>query len=120
MLARRLALILPPMPRDEALEVTIIHSVAGLLGAKLGIVNARPFRFPHHTISQTALVGGGSIVKPGEISLAHSGVLFLDELLEFSRSVIEVMRQPLEEGTITIALASGTFTYPARFMLVVR
>ena len=118
MLARRLPSILPPMTPGEAIEVTKIYSVAGLLGAQTGIVQARPFRFPHHTISQTALVGGGSAVKPGEISLAHHGVLFLDELPEFTRSAIEVMRQPLEEGVVTIARASGTFTYPARFMLV--
>lgn len=118
MLARRLPSILPPMTPAEAIEVTKIFSVAGLLGAQPGIVRARPFRSPHHSISQTALVGGGSIVKPGEISLAHHGVLFLDELPEFTRSAIEVMRQPLEEGSVTIARASGTFTYPARFMLV--
>lgn len=118
MLARRLPSILPPMTQNEALEVTKIYSVAGLLGADPGIVRARPFRFPHHTISQTALVGGGTAVKPGEISLAHHGVLFLDELPEFGRSAIEVMRQPLEEGSVTIARAAGTFTYPARFMLV--
>jgi magnesium chelatase family protein len=117
MLTRRLPSILPPMTADEALEVTKIYSVAGLLGSQPGIVRARPFRFPHHTISQTALVGGGSAVKPGEISLAHNGVLFLDELPEFTRSSIEVMRQPLEEGVVTIARAAGTFTYPARFML---
>lgn len=118
MLARRLPSILPPMTPNEALEVTKIYSVAGLLGGEPGIVQARPFRFPHHTISQTALVGGGTAVKPGEISLAHHGVLFLDELPEFTRSAIEVMRQPLEEGVVTIARAAGTFTYPARFMLV--
>ncbi len=118
MLARRLPSILPPMTRDEALEVTKIYSVAGLLGGDAGIAAARPFRFPHHTISQPALVGGGALAKPGEISLAHHGVLFLDELPEFSRSAIEVMRQPLEEGTVTIARAAGTFTYPARFQLV--
>jgi len=120
MLARRLPSILPPMSLQEALAVTKIYSVAGLLGTAPGIVNARPFRFPHHTISQVALVGGGggAQVKPGEISLAHHGVLFLDELPEFSRSAIEVMRQPLEEGTVTIARAAGTFTYPARFQLV--
>ncbi len=118
MLARRLPSILPPMSSSEAIEVTKIYSVAGLLGANPGIVQARPFRFPHHTISQVALVGGGSAVKPGEISLAHHGVLFLDELPEFTRSAIEVMRQPLEEGVVTIARAAGTFTYPARFMLV--
>ena len=118
MLARRLPSILPTMSNDEALEVTKIYSVAGLLGTNAGIIRARPFRFPHHTISQTALVGGGSIAKPGEISLAHHGVLFLDELPEFNRAAIEVMRQPLEEGAVTIARAAGTFTYPARFMLV--
>ncbi len=118
MLARRLPSILPPMSLHEALEVTKIYSVAGLLVGRAGIVRARPFRFPHHTISQTALVGGGALVKPGEISLAHHGVLFLDELPEFTRSAIEVMRQPIEEGTVTIARAAGTFTYPARFQLV--
>jgi magnesium chelatase family protein len=118
MLARRLPSILPAMSLHEALEVTKIYSVAGLLVSRAGIVKARPFRFPHHTISQTALVGGGALAKPGEISLAHHGVLFLDELPEFTRSAIEVMRQPLEEGTVTIARAAGTFTYPARFQLV--
>ncbi len=118
MLARRLPSILPPMTLAEALDVTKIYSVAGLLKHHDGVVNARPFRFPHHTISQTALVGGGSLAKPGEISLAHHGVLFLDELPEFSRSAIEVMRQPLEEGAVTIARAAGTFTYPASFQLV--
>ncbi len=118
MLARRLPSILPAMSLHEALEVTKIYSVAGLLLSRAGIVRARPFRFPHHTISQTALVGGGALVKPGEISLAHHGVLFLDEFPEFTRSAIEVMRQPLEEGTVTIARAAGTFTYPARFQLV--
>ena len=118
MLARRLPSILPPMTPEEAIDVTKVYSVAGLLGAQPGIVRARPFRSPHHTISQTALVGGGSIVKPGEMSLAHHGVLFLDELPEFTRSAIEVMRQPIEEGMVTISRASGTFTYPARLMLV--
>ena len=118
MLARRLPSILPPMSLHEALEVTKIYSVAGLLVGRSAIVRARPFRFPHHTISQTALVGGGALVRPGEISLAHHGVLFLDELPEFARSAIEVMRQPLEEGTVTIARAAGTLTYPARFQLV--
>src|SRR5579863_4759006 len=118
MLARRLPSILPPMSSHEALEVTKIYSVAGLLIPHAGIVAARPFRFPHHTISQTALVGGGALAKPGEISLAHHGVLFLDELPEFSRSAIEVLRQPLEEHRVTIARAAGTFTYPARFQLV--
>ena len=118
MLARRLPSILPPMTANESLEVTKVFSIAGLLGAQPGLVHERPFRSPHHTISQAALVGGGSIVKPGEISLAHHGILFLDELPEFTRSAIEVLRQPLEERFVTIARASGTFTYPARFMLV--
>jgi len=102
----------------EALEVTKIYSVAGLLGAEGGIVASRPFRAPHHTISQIALCGGGTHPRPGEISLAQNGVLFLDELPEFSRNALEVMRQPLEEGTIAIARAAGTFVYPARFTLV--
>ncbi|HEU5480721.1 MAG TPA: YifB family Mg chelatase-like AAA ATPase, partial [Candidatus Tumulicola sp.] len=106
MLARRLPSILPPLTLPEALDVTKIYSVAGFLLRDAGIVRARPFRFPHHTISQTALVGGGALAKPGEISLAHHGVLFLDELPEFSRSAIEVMRQPLEEGSVTIARAA--------------
>ncbi|MHB8202044.1 MAG: YifB family Mg chelatase-like AAA ATPase [Acidithiobacillus sp.] len=118
MLARRLPSILPPMSLGEALEVTKIYSVAGLLGAHAGVVRARPFRFPHHTISQIALVGGGALAKPGEISLATNGILFLDELPEFSRHAIEVLRQPIEEGTVTIARSAGTFTYPARFQLV--
>ena len=119
MLAQRLPSILPPMTIAEALEVTKIYSVAGFLGSQPGIIQTRPFRAPHHTISQTALVGGGRVPKPGEISLAHFGVLFLDELPEFSRSAIEVLRQPLEEGAVTISRAAGTFTYPASFTLVV-
>lgn len=118
MLARRLPSILPPMSVEEALDVTKIYSVAGLLLGEVGIVRTRPFRYPHHTISQPALVGGGANAKPGEISLAHHGVLFLDELPEFSRSAIEVLRQPLEEKNVTIARAAGTFTYPASFQLV--
>src|SRR5271165_539704 len=118
MLAQRLPSILPVMSANEALDVTKIYSVAGLLGEDAGVVTARPFRTPHHTISQTALVGGGSIPRPGEISLAQHGVLFLDELPEFSRNSLEVMRQPLEEGTVTISRAAGSFTYPARFTLV--
>lgn len=118
MLARRLPSILPAMSAEEALDVTKIYSVAGLLEDNRGIVATRPFRSPHHTISQIALCGGGSSPRPGEISLAQNGVLFLDELPEFSRSALEVMRQPLEEGSITIARAAGTFVYPARFTLV--
>jgi len=118
MLARRLPSILPAMTNDEALEVTKIYSVAGLLGERRGMVAARPFRAPHHTISQIALCGGGVSPRPGEISLAQHGVLFLDELPEFNRGALEVMRQPLEDGTITVGRAAGTFTYPARFALV--
>jgi magnesium chelatase family protein len=117
MLAQRLASILPAMSRDEALDVTKIYSVAGLLGTSWKIVEERPFRAPHHTISQVALAGGST--RPGEISLAHHGVLFLDELPEFHRSAIEVLRQPLEEGKIAIARSAGTYIYPARFTLVV-
>jgi magnesium chelatase family protein len=118
MLAQRLPSILPPMSSNEALDVTKIYSVAGLLGPKPRLVSDRPFRSPHHTISEVALVGGGAVPKPGEISLAHHGVLFLDELPEFRRSSLEVMRQPIEDGNVTIARAAGTFNYPARFMLV--
>jgi magnesium chelatase family protein len=118
MMARRLAGILPPLTFDEALEVTSIHSVAGLLSAGAGLVRQRPFRAPHHTISDVALVGGGQQPRPGEISLAHQGVLFLDEMAEFSRHVLDVLRQPLEEGCVRIARAVRTVTFPARFMLV--
>jgi magnesium chelatase family protein len=106
------------MSAAEALEVTKIYSVAGMLDNDAGLFATRPFRAPHHTISQIALCGGGSTPRPGEISLAQNGVLFLDELPEFSRTALEVMRQPLEEGAITIARAAGTFTYPARFTLL--
>jgi magnesium chelatase family protein len=106
------------MSPGEALEVTKIYSVAGLLDEQAGIVTRRPFRAPHHTISQVALCGGGTTPRPGEISLAQNGVLFLDEVAEFSRAALEVMRQPLEEGTVTIARSAGTFSYPARFALV--
>ena len=118
MLARRVPSILPPMSLAEALEVTKIYSVAGALGSTPHIVTTRPFRAPHHTSSHIALVGGGAHPKPGEISLAQNGVLYLDELAEFSRTALEVMRQPLEEGSISISRAAGTVTYPARFMLV--
>ncbi len=118
MMARRLAGVLPPLTFDEALEVTSIHSVAGLLTGGGGLVTRRPFRAPHHTISDVALVGGGATPRPGEISLAHHGVLFLDEMAEFSRHVLEVLRQPVEEGTVRIARAMRTVSFPARFMLV--
>jgi magnesium chelatase family protein len=118
MLARRLPTILPPLTFDEALECTAIHSVAGTLPADQGLLAVRPFRSPHHTISTVALVGGGPIPRPGEISLAHHGVLFLDEMPEFDRRVLEVLRQPLEEGHVTIARAARTAVFPARFVLV--
>ncbi len=118
MMARRVAGILPPLTFDEALEVTSIHSVAGLLAGGGGLITERPFRAPHHTVSDVALVGGGLNPRPGEISLAHHGVLFLDEMAEFSRHALEVLRQPLEEGRVHIARAARTTTFPARFMLV--
>lgn len=118
MLARRLGTILPALTFDEALESTAIHSVAGLLPPGAGLLTERPLRAPHHTISNVALVGGGAIPRPGEISLAHNGVLFLDEMPEFDRRVLEVLRQPLEEGRVTIARASRTAVFPARFVLV--
>jgi magnesium chelatase family protein len=118
MLARRLPTILPPLNLREALETTKIHSVAGALPAGSALVTQRPFRSPHHTISDVALVGGGSNPRPGEISLAHNGVLFLDELPEFKRTVLEVMRQPMEERRVTISRARVTVDYPASFMLV--
>ncbi|MGY3214588.1 Mg chelatase-like protein [Mucilaginibacter sp. HD30] len=118
MLARRLPSILPPLSLHEALETTKIHSVAGKLAAADALVTIRPFRSPHHTISDVALVGGGGNPQPGEISLAHNGVLFLDELPEFKRSALEVMRQPLEERRVTISRAKFTVDYPSSFMLV--
>jgi len=118
MMAKRLPGILPPLSFEEALECTTIHSVAGTLPAGAGLLSARPFRAPHHTISNIALVGGGSIPRPGEISLAHNGVLFLDEMPEFQRRVLEVLRQPLEEGRVTVARAARTVVFPARFVLV--
>ena len=117
MLARRLPGLLPPMSLAEALEVTTVHSVAGLLPGGGGLLMWRPFRAPHHTISDAALAGGGSNPRPGEISLAHHGVLFLDEVPEFSRRALEVLRQPLEHGTIAVARASRSATFPAQFML---
>jgi magnesium chelatase family protein len=118
MLAKRLASIIPPLSLHEALETTKIHSVAGKMEKNSGLICRRPFRAPHHTISDIALVGGGSFPQPGEISLAHNGVLFLDELPEFRRSVLEVMRQPLEDRKITISRAKFTVEYPASFMLI--
>jgi magnesium chelatase family protein len=118
MLARRLPGLLPPLGFDEALEVTTVHSVAGLLPPNSGLMTQRPFRAPHHTISDTALVGGGSLPRPGEISLAHHGVLFLDEVPEFNRRALEVLRQPLEMGHIVVARAARTAVFPARFTLV--
>lgn len=118
MLAKRLPTILPPLSLQEALDSTKIHSVAGLLNEKASLIRTRPFRAPHHTISDAALVGGGSHPAPGEISLAHNGVLFLDELPEFKRSVLEVLRQPLEERKITISRTRMTVEYPASFILI--
>ena len=118
MLAKRLPSILPDMTREEMIETTEIHSVAGLTSEKMPIITVRPFRAPHHTVSAAALSGGGTNPRPGEISLAHNAVLFLDELPEFGRETLDTLRQPLENGCVTISRASGTVTYPSRFMLV--
>lgn len=118
MLAKRLPTILPPMMLDEAIETTKIHSVAGMLPLGSALIATRPFRSPHHTISDSALVGGGSVPRPGEISLSHHGVLFLDELPEFARNVLEVLRQPLEDGRVTISRSKMSVDFPANFMLV--
>ncbi len=118
MIARRIRSILPPLTLEQALEVTKIHSIAGLLGQHEALVARRPFRPPHHTISDAGLLGGGTHPMPGEVSLSHHGVLFLDELPEFHRNVLEVLRQPLEDGTVTISRASASVAFPSRFMLV--
>jgi magnesium chelatase family protein len=117
MLARRLPTILPSMTLEEALETTKIHSVAGLLAPGQSLCTVRPFRAPHHSVSDAGLIGGGSSPRPGEVSLAHGGVLFLDELPEFRRNVLEVLRQPLEDGIVTLSRAAMSLTYPARIML---
>ena len=118
LLARALPSILPRMETDEALEVTKIYSVSGLLPADTPLIMKRPFRAPHHTISNAGLVGGGRWPRPGEISLSHRGVLFLDELPEFGRTALDVLRQPLEDKIVTISRAQGSVTYPANFMLI--
>ena len=118
MLAKRISTILPDMTFEEALQTTRIHSVMGLLKSGQSLLAIRPFRSPHHTLSDVAMVGGGQVPKPGEVSLAHSGVLFLDELPEFKRNVLEVLRQPIEDGSVTISRAVSSITYPASIMLV--
>ncbi|HEX2055393.1 MAG TPA: YifB family Mg chelatase-like AAA ATPase [Nitrospiraceae bacterium] len=118
MLAQRLRTILPPLQPDEALETSRIYSVAGQLESGRPLITARPFRAPHHTISDAGLIGGGTVPKPGEVSFAHNGVLFLDEAAEFNRSVLDGLRQPLEQGSVTVTRVSGSLRYPARFMLV--
>lgn len=118
MLAKRIPTIMPDMTEEDAIETTKIHSVAGFLDSKRSFLTTRPFRAPHHTISDAGLLGGGANPGPGEVSLAHHGVLFLDELPEFRRQTLEVMRQPLEDGHVTISRAAGSLTFPSRFMLV--
>jgi magnesium chelatase family protein len=118
MLAKRIPTIMPPMSFEEAIETTKIHSICGVLSSKQAFLSLRPFRSPHHTISDAGLLGGGTNPAPGEVTMAHHGVLFLDELPEFRRSTLEVMRQPLEDAKVTISRAAGTVTYPAEFILV--
>jgi magnesium chelatase family protein len=118
MLARRLPSILPPITWDECLEVTKIYSVAGLLPKNSPVITSRPFRAPHHTASSASIIGGGRMARPGEISLASRGVLFLDELPEFNREVLEALREPLEENVVTVSRVAGSFSYPANFLLI--
>jgi magnesium chelatase family protein len=118
MLAQRLSTILPGLSFRESLETSKVYSVMGLMPKSQGLITARPFRAPHHTVSDAGLIGGGQIPKPGEVSLAHNGVLFLDEMPEFKKNVLEVLRQPMETGLVTISRASSTVTYPANFILV--
>ena len=118
MMAKRLPSILPDLSFEESLEISKIHSIAGCLSQEQSLITSRPFRSPHHTVSSAALVGGGKIPKPGEMSLAHYGVLFLDELPEFNRYTLEVMRAPLEDRQVTISRVSGSLTYPCNFMLI--
>ena len=118
MIAKRIPSILPKLSMDESLETTKIQSIIGILPSDTPLIVTRPYRSPHHTISDAGLIGGGTVPRPGEVSLAHNGVLFLDELPEFRRNVLEVMRQPLEDRQVTISRASASLTYPANFMLV--
>src|SRR5205823_11857207 len=118
MLSKRIPTIIPPLSLEEAIETTKIHSIAGLLNGERSFVPIQPFRSPHHTINDIGLLGRGAFPNPGEVSLAHNGVLFLDELPEFKRSALEVMRQPIEDGKVTISRAAGSLTFPAEFMLV--
>ena len=118
MLAKRMPSILPEMTFEESIETTNIHSISGFLDKDTPLITKRPFRSPHHTISPAGLSGGGTIPRPGEISLAHNGLLFLDEIAEFSRQALEILRQPLEDQKVTISRASGTITYPCSIMLV--